>query len=228
MGFAFFVYTLAMMVFSLVTAVVSLTAYCASRRRPFLLAAIGFSFYFLDELPIFAEDFLARPISADSFYEIYQPAFVTITAAGFLLCLWLVTCDLLHEKKVPLLVVPDVIFVLASVLVLALVPAGRWHEFLFYLCRQAFLGWTAVYALSRTDEGDAMRSHALVLAAIVVGITLEDVLMILLLDPSTSTSAFSDYYMERNIMENVGALWLGSLTLRASRGALTTSWHHLG
>jgi hypothetical protein len=233
MGFFFFIYTLIIMVTAMIVGILDLSAFRISGKKTFAIAGFGFVFYFLDELPIFAKDFLTQTIADPSslFYGIYEPGYMMVTGGGFLFCIWLVVCALMDERRTAMLFVPPALFAVFSVLALVLTSSGGWHQFAFYIVREVFLLWIAGYAFAAKRFGSPilpksaghfpdLRSEAVVLGILTLGMILEDIVFMLLIDPSTMPIEFTTYATERNFIENIMFFWLSVISLRMARREL--------
>lgn len=228
MGFMFFMYTMAIIAIALLAATTNMLAYAASWKRVFLLAAIGFLFYFLDELPIFLKDFITQP-SVDQgnfFYMIYQPLYMLVTGGGFLGCLWLTVCHHLDERRIALLVAPIALFAALSISALVFVPEGRWQQLCFYGCRQLMMVWIAWYGLHRLKgikQGRDLGTLHRVLVGIAVLAALmmaEDVVLMVIIDPFAFSPSFPVYTTERNFVENALFFWLAYLSVKKAGSTL--------
>lgn len=231
MSAGFFIYTLTLLVICVVAGAVCLSAYFVSHRRAFLFACALFLFYLFDVALIFQSEFLSQNLAYDQtlFYEVEDPCWKIFMGGGFLASMWLIVCDYLDETRPTAKVLPLVAFVVASLAVLWLLPDGRYRQFWFYTMRQVFMVWIALYAVARywrtADEVDRMRMQRhrrlfVVFCLLVVSITCEDVINILIADPSSFTPDFPLYLSERNFSENVLLLVLAFYALRTAERTL--------
>ncbi|WP_165173568.1 helix-turn-helix transcriptional regulator [Adlercreutzia sp. ZJ242] len=230
---AFYLYTILIMVVCLVAGSVSLSAYFVSHRRSFLYAFLMLVFYFLDLALIFQYEYLGQNIaySLDSFYGIDNPALRTLMGLGTLQSLWMVVCDYLNERRMLLIVAPAIAFTASCATIILALPETALRQWLFYTTRQAFMLWCLGYALlryrttaSRVEKARLRRHKRLfaLTAVLVIMIVLEDVLMILVLDPGVIGNAtlLPLYISERNFSENVLIIVFSFVTLRAASATL--------
>ncbi|WP_165056535.1 MULTISPECIES: helix-turn-helix transcriptional regulator [unclassified Adlercreutzia] len=230
---AFYLYTLLIMVVCLVAGSVSLSAYFVSHRRSFLYAFSMLIFYFLDLALIFQYEYLGQNIaySFESFYAIDHPALRILMGLGTLQSLWMVVCDHLNERRPLLIVAPAVVFTALSAIIIVALPETALRQWLFYTMRQVFMLWCLGYALlryctttSRAEKARLHRHERLFVAttALVFMIVLEDVLMILVLDPDIIGNAtlLPLYISERNFSENILIVMFSFVILRAASATL--------
>ena len=232
MGVGFFIYTMALLVISGAAGSVCISAYFVSHRRLFILAAALFFFYLFDVALIFQSEFLSQNLTFDTanFYSVDNAAWRTIMGAGFLACMWLIVCDYVGETRPLVQVGPIIAFVLASIACLVFIPEGPWRQFWYYSMRQIFMMLLALYLLiryARTKdpiERTRLIKHKRLLIVFIVLIAttfIEDVINILILDPSVFNSEFPLYLSERNFSENILLLVLAFVAMRAARNTLS-------
>lgn len=236
MGLAFYFYTILILLVSAGSGVISLSAYFVSRKRTFLFAVFFFLFYFLDVAFIFQFEYVGQNVdfSPDYFYSIDYPYLKILIALGALEAIMLIVYDYIDEERLWLKIVPAVIFILACTAVIVLMPEGNWQQWTFYTMRQVFILWCLLYAAYRylrsKNEFYRMRlrrKKKLFWLAIVftVAITLEDVFMILIWQPSFDTSLLPLYLSQRNFCENLLMLLIAFLTMRAAAAMLRLRFH---
>lgn len=219
-----FYYTLVLLLIYILTAATCLSAFFVSHRRTFLLATVGFLFYFFDVALVFQDDFIAQDLTyqQSSFWFIGNPYLSVLTGTGVLLSFWLVTCTKVGERRPEVRLVPVTLYVLLSLAILQGVPDERWREFLFYSMREAFLFWSYAYLLAHyvtaSDESEKARMRSsrwklLVAVILTACIVLENVWFQLLFDPASTGLWF---FAERSFFENMLFLWLAALAFRDS------------
>lgn len=183
-GFVLFHYTLFVLLGSIMASAACLSAYLVSRKRAMRYAFAGFLFYFFDVAWVFQDDFFT---GADAGL-----------GAAYAVVMSLV------------LVAPAVLFVAASVAVLALLPEGDLRSFLFYFPRELYLFWMLLFAgfrflVTKDESGrNRLRRHRLLYVLLwVLGLMIvaEDVCVFLLPDPVLLGPRA--YAPERNFAENV-------------------------
>lgn len=228
----FYLYTILIMVVCVATGSVCLSAYFVSRRRSYLYATTLFLFYFLDTALIFQYEYLGQNLdySFATFYGIDHPLLRTALAAGTLQSLWLLVCDFEHERRVVVLWVPVAVFALACAAAVGLLPEGPFRQWLYFSLRQLFLLWVLGFAVfryctcrSEVEKARMRRQEPLIIVAFVllVAILVEDVFMMLLLDPADiSGSSLPLYLSERNFSENLLVLAFAFFALRQAAETL--------
>lgn len=230
---AFYFYTILIMLVCIAAAMVSLSAYFVSQRRSYLFIVSFFFFYFLDLALIFQYEYLGQNTNfpMEIFYSIDQPALKTLFALGTLESLWLIVCDYLDKKSFLVRILPALLFVLVSFLVVALMPEGAFKQFTFYSLRQLFFIAILLFAfvnyLITKSEVERIRLQRqkvifMVTAILTACIILEDVLMILLWTPDSSSSAalLPLYISERNFSENFLMIAFAIFTLKEASATL--------
>lgn len=232
MEIAFYFYTILVMLVCVAAGTISLSAYFVSRRRSHLFVVAFFLFYFLDLALIFSNEYLGQNIEypLDVFYAIDHPGLKILFSLGTIEALWLIACDFLDEKRWTLRIIPAIVFVLASIGVLVALPEGPFRQWLFYSMRQVFLLWCLGYCLYRYQNAPTeiaktrmRRQEPLYIATLVltVCIIIEDVFMMLVLDPDPLSSTLLPLYIsERNFSENFLMLAFAFFSLRAAAATL--------
>jgi DNA-binding CsgD family transcriptional regulator len=235
---AFYIYTILLLVVSVIAAAVCVSAHLVSRRNVFLYAAGMFLCYMLDISFIFQSEFLSQNLAFDpsNYYAIEHPVLKIAVGGGFLQFLWLIVCDYLDERRPVFVFGPLVAFVLASFSITFLWPEGAWRQFAYYSMRQVFLFWIALYCLFRrlraSDDVERMRMDRfkkpfIAFCILALCILLEDVIVILVLDPVfVTTSDFPLYLSERNFSENVLILVFAWMAWNAAAKTLALRFEH--
>lgn len=209
-GFVLFHYTLFVLLASILASAACLSAYLVSRKRTMLFAFFGFLFYFFDVAWVFQDDFFTgADAGVGAAYALIMSLMLVITGGGCLTSFWLLVCDYLGETRKALKVIPPVVFVVASVSVLAVMPENDVRSFAFYFPRAFYLFWMLAFAGAwyfRTKdaaERGRLRRHRWLYAALWflgISIVVEDALVFLLPDPILIGPRA--YAPERNFAEN--------------------------
>lgn len=210
-GFVLFHYTLFVLLGSIMASAACLSAYLVSRKRAMRYAFAGFLFYFFDVAWVFQDDFFTgADAGLGAAYAVVMSLVLVVTGGGFLTSFWLLVCDYLGEERRVFKVAPAVLFVAASVAVLALLPEGDLRSFLFYFPRELYLFWMPLFAgfrflVTKDESGrNRLRRHRLLYVLLwVLGLMIvaEDVCVFLLPDPVLLGPRA--YAPERNFAENV-------------------------
>ena len=211
MGFVLFHYTLFVLLGSIMASAACLSAYLVSRKRAMRYAFAGFLFYFFDVAWVFQDDFFTgADAGLGAAYAVVMSLVLVVTGGGFLTSFWLLVCDYLGEERRVFKVAPAVLFVAASVAVLALLPEGDLRSFLFYFPRELYLFWMLLFAgfrflVTKDESGrNRLRRHRLLYVLLwVLGLMIvaEDACVFLLPDPVLLGPRA--YAPERNFAENV-------------------------
>ena len=224
---AFYVYTIAVMLVSVVAGAMALAAYFVSRKRAHAYAVVFFFSYFLDLALVFQNEYLSQNtvFEMGAFYTVQAPLFKIVLSACSLASLWLIVCDCFGRKNVVFLVAPVVGYLLVESFIVLFGGSSPATQFFFYEMRQIFLLWIGIYAVWRyfRIESDAerlrLKRYAPMVAAtmcLVVIITLEDVFMILVLKPDDMGDLLPLYLSERNFSENIMLFFFAFVSLKAS------------
>ena len=210
----FFFYTMTLIIVCIVAAVISISAYASSRRRLFLYSCGLFTTYGIEMLQIFFFEYMWQNMEfpRENFYEVSNPLLRTIIATISLAFTWLIMLDVLDRHNKTLKFAPVAVFFVAEVFVLPLFANEQIGQFVYYTLRQAFLFWMVGYAAhvyrTTTDPASKARLKRLVPGMIVtfcitVCVIIEDVILILLLEPKSLEGWEMLYLSERNFSENV-------------------------
>lgn len=226
-----FYYTLTIMLIVAIAASTSVSAYFVSHRKTFVYSAATMLAYFFDVALVFQHDFVAPNIelSSDTFWDISNPAALTVTGGFLLAFLWLTVCQYVGEKRAPVKWAPTVLYLVWSIGSLAWFGDPRMREFMFFSGREAalFLMAAITEVRYRTIGKDTALYHVmhkyrkgfLLCVAVVVLITAENVYMQLVFDPRTADQAFR-FFAERSFSENLLFVILALFTMRACREEL--------
>lgn len=230
MGLGLFYYTLIVLLAVILTAATCLASYLVTRNRAYACACAGFLFYFFDVALVFQDDFLmqrAAELSSTPFF-IGSPVASIVIGGGTLVSFWLVVCEYLKEQRRAMRLVPGAAFAAGSVAVLLFVEPGSLQMFLFYSMRELLLYWMLAYiAVNYIGTRDdvkrlRMRRHRALYAALWVLVTcvlLENVVFLLIVDPSASGGPMP-FFPERNFAEN-------ALVLCCAFAACAGAWRNL-
>lgn len=214
MGLAIFYETLFVILVSVLTAAVCLSSYLVTRRKTMLYACAGFLFYFLDVVSILQDDYAANSFGADLSPEYFflRSIYTLITGAGFLGSFWLMVCSYIGENRRALRLGPIVVFLVASLALLAVSGESKILRFCYYSCRAVFMFWIIMFggvhylkthdAVERQRLG-RYRAHCIILAAAGLLMVLEDVLFFLVLSTDTIQVGPLALTAERNYFENL-------------------------
>ena len=211
-------------------AALNFSTYLVSRNKALLYVCIGFVLYFFDVAIVFQDDFILYNMgnTLESVHFVGAPIAAVITGAGIIEAGWLFVCEFFSEKRMTVRVAPCVVFVLWSVAVLALIPPGPVHQFLFYTIREiciyallVYLAWR--YVTSSQFTRDRMRSAiplyfiAWILNTLIV---VENVVFMFLVDPELFRDGLMPFLPERNIAENM-------LMIACAASAVVYCWGRL-
>ena len=145
-GFFLFHYTLFVLLASILASATCLSAYLVSRKRTMLHAFFGFLFYFFDVAWVFQDDFFTGANAGmGSAYTLVMSLMLVVTGCGFLTSFWLLVCDYLNETRKALKIGPAIVFAVACVAALVLLPESNLRSFLFYLPRELYLFWMLLF-----------------------------------------------------------------------------------
>ncbi|MEY8460165.1 LuxR C-terminal-related transcriptional regulator [Eggerthellaceae bacterium 24-137] len=228
----FYLYTILIMVACVAAGSVCLSAYFVSRQRSYIYAAFMFLFYFLDMALIFQYEYLGQNLaySFESFYGIDRPLLRTVLAAAFLQSLWLLVCDFENEQRIAARWVPLAVFLAACAITLLCLPEGPFRQWLYFTLRQLFLLWGLGYVIFRyctcrssIEKARMRRKEPLLFVAfgLILCILIEDIFMMLLLDPATIADSLLPLYLsERNFSENFLILAFVIFAVRAAASTL--------
>lgn len=221
-----FYYTLIIMFFYTIVAATSLSAFYVSRRKTFLYATLGFTFYFFDVSLVFMDNFITPDavFAAPSFYDVGNPYASIITGGGAFLFLWLAACRYCRENHWAIRFVPVAVWAVASLAAYQLIGDAQWREFIYYSMRTALqLFCYAVLAVWYRHSSDPqrrsiMRSHRVAYfwaVGLTCGIIIENVYFQLIYDP---TNLPHDMWImaERNPFENALFICFGLAVLRGA------------
>lgn len=209
-----FYYTLAILLISVMTAALCLSAYLVSRRRLFAYAGAAFFFYFLDVALVFQDDYLLRGLSGlaqESVYFIGSQLPSILTGGGVLVMLWLLVCDSFNVKRKALLWTPGAAFAMLSIICYVAFYGSAPGLFLFYSARALFLAWILMFILACTfggkdttmrDRLHRFRVPYILAWVLLTAIVIENAIFILVIDPELVAAGSVPFFPERNFAEN--------------------------
>ncbi len=212
-SFVLFHFTIVVLLASVLTSATCLSAYLVSHKRMMLLAFLGFLFYFFDVAWVFQDSFAfaGDNIALANSYVLIRSLASVVSGGGFLVAFWLLIADYLGERRRAILIIPGAVFVVGSVVMLAVLPESDLQRFLFYSMRGTMLLWMLLYVAYRyigakdEVEKNRMKKHrALYVLLWVLGAAMiaEDVYAFFFYD-ATLESGILSYFAERNYVENV-------------------------
>ncbi|MBC5585780.1 helix-turn-helix transcriptional regulator [Eggerthella sp. NSJ-70] len=227
MEIVFYVYTVLVMLVCIAASTIAISTFLISQNRTYLFTVFFFLFYFFDLVLIFQSEYLNHGtlIPLDSYYGIEQPLLKTVFAVGILESIWLIVCDYLNKRSLVLKIAPATAFVVASFLIVMLMPEGDWKQWCFYSLREAFFVWCLAYSFAQYRRTGSAVEHArlcrqrplfIATAVLVVCIVVENTLLILIWTPSGAIAAslLPLYLSERNFSENTLVLVYAFFALR--------------
>lgn len=228
----FFAYTIAMIVLTITAAVLSFATFIVTHRRSHLVESAFFIIYTAELVGIFGTEWLFRnlPVETIDFYGIENPILRTLLGAGLLMCFWAIMLNHLDELEPVRLVVPILVYILASYLVLVNMPYGALRQWLFYTLRQIFIAFGLIYALYRylrSDDPDFRRRlerHAhtySLLWAFLLAVVVEDCGVILVMPQPTGDSALPLFLSSRNISETIAVGYFAYRSIRHATDVLS-------
>lgn len=232
MSLALFYYTLVIMLAAILAAAVCLSAYLVSLRRTMLIVSIAFVFYFFDIALIFQDEYTITTVGNQPGYLVIRSIASMLTGGGFLTAAWIAICNFLGlVKRRVLLIVPPLVYLVASLIALLYLPDGNLQRFCFYSMRQVFLFWMLAflglkYMASRdeTERNRMKRYRGIFLLAWVLSICVvaEDALVYFVVDPALAKQGIGFVLTgERNYMENILMLACAFLSIHNARRMLS-------
>ena len=210
-----FIYSVCIMLVFFAAAILSLAAYLVSERKSFLPQVSLFVFYIIELAGIFGNEWLSQNVafSGEFYYEISSPVLRVITGTGILASLWLMMLRMLDIHDRSTAIIPPVIYALASILVLTVMPHGQMRQFAFYTLRQAFAAFILFFAFMKwaASKDGAYRERLgkhpvnfIILCLLVLVVVFEDLWVIVLAPmPDPNVSSLTLYLSERNFSENI-------------------------
>lgn len=230
----FHFYTLSVMLVAVMCASLSLGAYFASHHKTHLYVMAAALFYFAELSLIFLDDYVDLQNGFDPalFYSIPHPIVRTLLSAGVLVCAWLLICEYMDVKSLPLRFIPGVLYVVAALMVAFMLPTSPESQMAYYTLRQVFLVFIAAFAAwrystmesasrkKRIRKAGALLAFTMVMIVLIVA---EDAHNILIAD-MPSNASYEDllpYISERSISENLLALFFGIFSIRKAGESLS-------
>ena len=101
-----------------------------------LFLSVAFAFYFFDISLVFQDEFIVRSCgdALTSGYLVVRSLASVLTGGGFVTAFWILLCDYLNETRRTMFVMPPVVFAIASVAMLVVIPDGDLQRFWFWSC----------------------------------------------------------------------------------------------
>ena len=242
MEFAWFIYTIALMVTCSAGFATALMMWVLAGRRDSLAASVGFLLYLLDTGVILFDEYVRVKPLGEAYFDagLTHPVFQALLNIGILACLWawvLLRLGVAVEpgrRTVLLLGLAGATAVLAPTG--ASVGAARTIAYWGFrdcvvMAAFAFVLWRWMGASSEAERGDLARLRVLsggglALAAVALG---EDVINILFFRPDYSVPWVSEllwHLTERNLSENVLVIWLAVQLVREARRTMRVFARH--
>ena len=232
MNAVFFFYTITLIVICVITAAISIAAYASTRRQIFIYACGLFAVYAIEMCTIFFSEYTSQNItlSPSDFYSIDSACARTISAAFALQFMWLIILDIIDVHSGSVKCLPIVYFTIASFFIIIALPECAFTQFVYYTLRQVFLAgallYTAyTYKMSNSPELKTrllkLKSCFVVLTVLVFAITLEDAIMIFLVNPKSIGVLMPLYISNRNFSENILIVFSAAVTFTYSYRVLS-------
>ena len=214
MDFVVLHFTLFVLLASILTSAVCLSAYLVSRRQLFLLGAVGFFFYFFDVAWVFQDNIVGfGHMWHDQLYIAVRSIATIVSGVGFMSTFWLVICEYLGHSSLKMRVIPCLVFTAVSIiaLIVPLPEDDNLARFIFYTPRAVFLAWMLLYTGARyvftRDDFERKRIARakliyLVLWALGASMVIEDAAFFLGPNPTGFIMDLRAVAPERNYSEN--------------------------
>lgn len=214
MSEVFFFYTIGLLLLCISTAAISITAYASTRRSVFLYSCGLFAVYSVEMCSIFFSEYMGQNVafSLDTFYNIDSALIRILSSACVLQFMWLILLDTIDEQRANFKILPIFYYVLACIFVLIALPYGPVKQFIYYTLRQVFalgcLGYT-YYTYKKSDSNELhirlehYKKFFKLAIGLLIGITIEDAIMILIFNPTVTGAYMPLYISNRNFVENI-------------------------
>ena len=219
MDFAWFLYTIAIMVIAIMAATSSVTVWVLTNRKDCLVAAAGFLAYAFDVAAILFDEYQGtKPLMSEYFNTgLTHPIANIVLRVAIIACVWLWVAMRVHAPvRKKHVIAFACVYALAAVLAAPLGPRSDVaHTMAFWgisdvlvLAALAFAWWWRNNRASETDRISIDRSKSLWRVALVLAtfILLEDVFFIMILHLDSLDGWARDFFWhftERNMSENI-------------------------
>ena len=219
MDYAWFLYTIALMVVAIMAATTSVTVWVLTNRKDCLVAAVGFTAYAFDVSTILFDEYQGTKPLLDEYFNtgLTHPIANIALRVVIITCLWLWVAMRVHA---PVKRRAVIVFACAYCVVTTLVaPIGTRSDPIFTMAfwgisdllvlgALAFAWWWRNNRASETDRISIDRSKSLWRVALVLAtfILLEDVFFIMVFRLDSVSGLARDFFWhftERNMSENV-------------------------
>ncbi len=233
MSFAWYIYTLALMLVAAVSCAVNVSLWAVTSRRQPLFAAIAFGCYLFELAGVFYSEYVGDKLYMSTYIEsgLHWPVFEILVSTVLFTALWGWSRRRAHVSRSPkALGVFAVVFGVVSVLVAPLPGrAGVAFNVLYWswrdmACALAF-GFPLVYARTRANENDRVdiersgRFFILVLLGVACMLAW-DTLLVVFFDAESFSGMARDFWWhatERNIPENLVMVLCAACSLADAR-----------
>lgn len=228
----FYTFTMLLLAICCGTACISGFAYASSGRRIYILLAALFALYSLEVCEVFYFEFAhqGQALTEASYYVIDAPLTRAVVAAAAQACVQLAASWLVDRDGRKVTAVLGVVFVAASMAVVAFVPAGPFQQWLYYTLRQVALAGTLIYlgVIYRTTGNVALKTRLskhlrryAALWALLAAIVVEDTLVILVLPMGTHPVWSLIYLSDRNFSESAMIVLMAYWVVRSAQKLLS-------
>lgn len=242
MSFAWFIYTIAILGVATMACATTLAVWVLTNRRDCLVAGSVFLVYTLDVLSIFYDEYLKTKPVLDEYIAggLTHPVFNILQSTAFVACVWLWCITLAHGDASLRRIAPVV--GLYAVVAVLLAPvgdaAGTVRSLAYWVVRDLFVIAAPLYAVwiyrNRASEAERLdmdrhRSYLPIVAALLLMMLVEDVVMIAVLRPGIGTSLSYEFwwhFTERNISENLLMVFCAIRLMRYDRNVMRVFSRH--
>lgn len=219
MSFAWFLYTIGIIVIAIAACTTSMTVWVLTNRKDCLVGAAGFLFYTLDVAVIFFDEYMREKPVMEEYFDtgLTHPVINIALRVAIVTCIWLWVRMRVHAKTEKRQVAA---FAIGYALLSAIVApvgerSGSLRTMLFWglsdvliIASILFAWWWYRHRATDTDRASLERSKTVFRVALFLALAMfvEDIYNILIADSSRITGMMLEFYWhltERNIMENV-------------------------